>query len=175
MRLTPELFEQLTGVKESALEQLQPKRKNDLRAAPRLPWAFRSSACRIDGDRLGSPIQIQILDVSVIGIGLIHALQDTLGETFVVAIKPRRNGGPIAFHCQMANCQSAGPTRIRVGATFVRVGTEQEMRHCIGLDASAGYPRAHVLSASPKPASATPQLQVLATPSCRSAGGIRRA
>jgi len=136
MKLTPELFEQITGVKESSLEQsLKPK--DDLHLAPRLPLAFRTSACRTDGDKFDSPIQIQICDISVTSIGLTHAAKDRLGKTFVIALKPPRNASPIAIHCEMSTFQSVGQTLIRVGATFIRVGTELDLRRCLGLDGAA--------------------------------------
>jgi hypothetical protein len=133
MRLTPELFEQITGVKESSMEQSHVKNGGDLREAPRLPLAFRSSACRIDGGQYRDPIQVQVCDISAISIGLTHAVEDRLGKTFVIALKPRNKGDAIAVHCEMSNFRAAGQTRLRVGATFVRLGDEQDVRRCLGL------------------------------------------
>ena len=138
MRLTPELFEQITGVKESALDQSQAKIAGDLREVPRLPLVFRSTACRMDGDKFDHPIQVQVCDFSTMGLGLTHALQDRLGKNFVIALKPRGKGPPIALYCETIRFQSAGPTRIRVAARFVCFGIERDVLRCLGLTHSEG-------------------------------------
>ena len=167
MQLTPELFEQITGFPESSLEQLQSKVKNDLRVAPRLPLAFRAAACRIDSGRFDPPIQIHICEISVMGITLTHAVEQRLGKAFVVAVRPHSKGQPIAIYCEMTNFQSAGQTLMRVGAKFVRVGTDLDVRHCIGI-AISGNSTPHAPSVTPsapsKPAHPTVQPPVRATP-----------
>lgn len=122
MRLTPELFEKITGCKESALEQVGPRRADDPRGASRLPLAFRTIACRLKDGAYDRPIPVQVCDISVLGIGLTHAADVLLGKKFAICLKARtEDGGVIPLQCETVTARPVGKALVRVGATFTAV------------------------------------------------------
>lgn len=145
MRLTPELFEQITGCKESALERVGGRSLDDPRSAARLPLAFRTVACRLTNEGYGRPVPVHVCDISVLGIGLTHAADVSLGKKFAICMKARTDeGGLIPLQCETVNARPVGKALMRLGATFAAV----EDMHAL-LRALAPRPTAPAEAAPP--------------------------
>jgi hypothetical protein len=113
VQLSLELFQAITR-RSSGKTRLHEKRRGD-----RIPLAAQATILPLPKGKAGSPLTVDVLNISFKSIGIISADWLGKGDQFLLRM-PRPNQKPVWVQCLVTRSQLGGKKGFLIGARFVR-------------------------------------------------------
>ncbi len=116
MRLPANLFRDITGCESTGMAVLP----HEKRRAARIPVGAKATAVVTGKDLAPATVQVQVREISVLGVGVLHPADVDLGAEFTLKVN-KLSGDTVAIRCAAVRTCRVGKTLSATGASFTRL------------------------------------------------------